>query len=49
VEAAIRADDERALVFDTADVLARVEQLGDLYADNLSLTQQLPHTGTTPR
>lgn len=46
VEAAIEADDERALVFDTTDVLARVDELGDLYADNLTLEQRLPHTGT---
>jgi bifunctional non-homologous end joining protein LigD len=39
-------DDARALVFETADVLARVDELGDLYADNVALEQQLPHTGT---
>jgi len=45
VSAAVAADDERALVFETADVLARVDDLGDLYAGNLSLEQHLPHTG----
>ncbi len=45
VEAAIEADDDRALVFETSDVLTRVDELGDLYAANLTLEQQLPHTG----
>jgi bifunctional non-homologous end joining protein LigD len=45
VAAAIDGGDERALVFETADVLTRVDEFGDLYADNLSLVQQLPHTG----
>ncbi len=48
VAAAIASDDANALVFDTTDVLARVEQVGDLYADNVALEQQLPHTGGTP-
>ena len=34
--------DTDALTFEAADVLARVEQLGDLYAANLELEQELP-------
>jgi bifunctional non-homologous end joining protein LigD len=30
------------LVFELPDVLARVERLGDLYADNLTVRQELP-------
>jgi bifunctional non-homologous end joining protein LigD len=45
VVAAIAREDANALVFDTADVLARVDEFGDLFADNVSLEQQLPHTG----
>ncbi len=39
---ALDAGDERALRFETADVLARVEAVGDLYAGNLTDTQTLP-------
>lgn len=45
VEHALDADDESALVFETDDVLGRVERAGDLYADNLALHQQLPALG----
>lgn len=31
------------LRFEAADVIARVDQLGDLYADNLTVHQTLPH------
>jgi bifunctional non-homologous end joining protein LigD len=34
--------DTDALTFETSDVLERVEQLGDLYTDNLELEQELP-------
>jgi bifunctional non-homologous end joining protein LigD len=34
--------DTDALTFEAADVLARVEQLGDLYEGNLELEQELP-------
>jgi bifunctional non-homologous end joining protein LigD len=37
--------DARALVFEPADVLARVEDLGDLYADSLAQDQDLPQLG----
>jgi bifunctional non-homologous end joining protein LigD len=47
VAAAVAGDDERALVFDTAAVLARVEALGDLFAENLTLEQQLPVPGAS--
>jgi len=36
-------DDPDALLFEAPDVLARVEQLGDLFADNLTVQQALPH------
>ncbi len=36
------ADDPDGLVFEAPDVLARVEKLGDLYADSLMLQQELP-------
>ena len=45
VAVAIANDDPDALVFDTAEVLARVDELGDLNADNVALEQRLPHTG----
>lgn len=35
----------RDLIFETSDVLARVEQHGDLFAEALSLKQQLPSVG----
>ncbi|MGZ8765549.1 MAG: non-homologous end-joining DNA ligase [Acidimicrobiia bacterium] len=46
VAEAVANHDARALVFETADVLARVDELGDLFADNVALEQRLPHTGT---
>lgn len=42
VEAALAADDAEALVFETADVLDRVETQGDLFAPVLELKQKLP-------
>jgi bifunctional non-homologous end joining protein LigD len=42
VEAAHDAGDEDALAFEAAAVLARVEEHGDLYADSLTLHQDLP-------
>jgi bifunctional non-homologous end joining protein LigD len=42
VEAALDAGDADALTFEAGDVLARVAQLGDLYADSLTLHQSLP-------
>jgi len=42
VEAALDAGDEDALAFEAGDVLARVAEHGDLYADSLTLHQDLP-------
>ncbi|HET7573590.1 MAG TPA: hypothetical protein VFJ99_00600, partial [Solirubrobacterales bacterium] len=42
VEAALAAGDAGRLLFDHADVLARVEEKGDLFAPLLSEEQQLP-------
>jgi bifunctional non-homologous end joining protein LigD len=42
VEAALRAQDAERLVFDHAQVLARVEERGDLFAPLLSERQRLP-------
>jgi bifunctional non-homologous end joining protein LigD len=39
------AREAERLVFETADVLERVERLGDLYAPNLTLGQPLPALG----
>jgi bifunctional non-homologous end joining protein LigD len=39
--------DTDALTFEAGDVLERVEELGDLYADNLELEQELPKLGTS--
>jgi bifunctional non-homologous end joining protein LigD len=39
---ALDGGDPGALSFDAADVLARVEELGDLYADTQSVQQELP-------
>jgi bifunctional non-homologous end joining protein LigD len=36
------AEDPDALVFEAPEVLARVEKLGDLYAESLTLHQELP-------
>ncbi len=45
VAGALENDDEDALVFEAPDVVERVEELGDLYAPNLELTQELPKLG----
>lgn len=45
VAAAHAADDADGLVFEAPEVLARVEAIGDLYADNLALEQRLPVVG----
>ena len=37
--------DGEALSFETADVLARVDEMGDLFADTATLEQQLPSPG----
>ncbi|MGE0881505.1 MAG: non-homologous end-joining DNA ligase [Acidimicrobiia bacterium] len=37
------ADGEDPLVFDAADVLARVEEFGDLFAETATLRQELPY------
>jgi bifunctional non-homologous end joining protein LigD len=42
VEEALDSGDETALAFEAAEVLARVEEHGDLYADSLNLHQALP-------
>jgi len=42
VEAAAEAEEPDLLAFQTSEVLERVEELGDLYADNLELEQELP-------
>jgi bifunctional non-homologous end joining protein LigD len=34
--------DEDALTFEATDTAARVEELGDLYAPNLTVVQELP-------
>jgi bifunctional non-homologous end joining protein LigD len=42
VERAVKRDDAKSLVFEAADVLARVERDGDLFAPVLQLEQKLP-------
>jgi bifunctional non-homologous end joining protein LigD len=42
VSDALDAGDPGALTFETADVLARIDELGDLYEDTLTLQQELP-------
>ena len=42
VESALKKKDAKALSFEAADVLKRVEKLGDLFAPVLSLRQKLP-------
>jgi bifunctional non-homologous end joining protein LigD len=42
VEAALDAGDDDSLTFEAGDVLARVAEHGDLYADSLTLHQNLP-------
>jgi bifunctional non-homologous end joining protein LigD len=41
--------DTDALTFEAGDVLERVEELGDMYADNLELEQELPALSTSGR
>jgi bifunctional non-homologous end joining protein LigD len=43
------AEDPDALTFEAPDVLDRVERLGDLYAPNLELEQELPRLGAQGR
>ncbi len=45
VAAALDVGDDGALAFETDDVLARVERVDDLYAENLRLRQELPALG----
>jgi bifunctional non-homologous end joining protein LigD len=45
VEAAAEADDTTLLEFEAVDVLARVEEHGDLFAPVLALEQELPDFG----
>ncbi len=45
LEAALGADDPAALAFDAPTVLARVDALGDLFAEVLRATQDLPALG----
>jgi bifunctional non-homologous end joining protein LigD len=45
VEAALRAEDAELLRFETADVLERVTDKGDLFADLLTTEQALPKLG----
>ena len=45
VEACLRARDAAALTFDSDDVLARVEDNGDVFAPVLTLKQELPSFG----
>jgi bifunctional non-homologous end joining protein LigD len=44
VQQALRRKDAERLMFESADVLARVEKMGDLFAPVLKLRQQLPDT-----
>jgi bifunctional non-homologous end joining protein LigD len=43
--AVVDGDDASALVFDANDVLRRIDELGDLYADALADDQELPELG----
>jgi bifunctional non-homologous end joining protein LigD len=45
VSGALDDDDPDALTFEAGDVLERVERLGDLYASNLEVEQELPALG----
>jgi bifunctional non-homologous end joining protein LigD len=45
VRDALDADDPGRLGFEAPQVLERVEELGDLYAANLTLEQRLPDVG----
>jgi bifunctional non-homologous end joining protein LigD len=51
VEAAHEAEDRDLLTFTAPEVLARVAELGDLWAPTLTLQQELPKgpTATAPR
>jgi bifunctional non-homologous end joining protein LigD len=42
IEDAVDADNPEALTFETADTLARIAAHGDLYADTLTVRQELP-------
>jgi bifunctional non-homologous end joining protein LigD len=42
VERALDRDDSDSLVFETADVLKRIDRHGDLFAPVLELKQKLP-------
>jgi bifunctional non-homologous end joining protein LigD len=42
VKQALESKDPKSLAFETAEVLKRVEKLGDLFAPVLSLKQRLP-------
>jgi bifunctional non-homologous end joining protein LigD len=42
IDDALTAGDPDALTFEAPDVVARVEELGDLYADTLTVEQELP-------
>ncbi len=42
IERAIEAGDEQALYFEAPDVLDRIDAFGDLYAETLTVRQQLP-------
>ena len=42
VETAVERDDANSLVFETSDVLKRIDEHGDLFAPVLELKQQLP-------
>ena len=45
LRATTESGDASELLFDPVDVLARVEELGDLYADSLAQDQELPELG----
>ena len=42
IEEAVKNDDASSLLFEAAEVLTRVEKVGDLFAPALTLKQQLP-------
>ncbi|MBA3302651.1 MAG: ATP-dependent DNA ligase [Acidimicrobiia bacterium] len=48
VEGAVEAGDDSLLRFETAEVLDRVERMGDLWAPTLALAQELPDGVATP-
>ncbi len=49
VEQALKKKDAQKLVFESKDVLARVEKMGDLFAPVLQLKQKLPQLPTLAR